>query len=100
MQAADPVEPSWWHKVTRYHIPPFYTVPIQDVIADAPETNRDHTWLSAPPSDFDADVQESTSINSSPNKAPHTSRDGVMRTRAGGGAGFEVSTDVCWPRQC
>lgn len=30
-------------------------------------------------------------INSSPANAPPTGRDGLMRSRAGGGAGFEVS---------
>lgn len=37
--------PSWWVSFKRYHIPPFYTVPIDGTIAEPPETKRDHDWL-------------------------------------------------------
>lgn len=34
----------WWPNAVRYHIQPFYTVPINGKIAPAPETMRNHSW--------------------------------------------------------
>ena len=45
MHAAGEIPDFWWRQATRYHIPPFYTVPIDGVIADAPESQRNHSWL-------------------------------------------------------
>lgn len=45
VQASGTIPASWWPKATRYHIPPFYTVPINGVIARAPEKMRDQAWL-------------------------------------------------------
>ena len=40
-----PIPSSWWPDATRYHIPPFYTIPIAGRTPDAPESTQDHAWL-------------------------------------------------------
>ncbi|KAI0676271.1 hypothetical protein C8Q78DRAFT_1073099 [Trametes maxima] len=128
VRAAGGIDASWWPKAERYHIPPFYTVPIKKTVAPPPETMRNQSWLpriaaaaspivqfphvtpSPPPVLPDADADDpgsdvsipgvetvsrsrSSSISSSPGKAPATGRDGLLRTRAGGGAGFELEDE-------
>ncbi|TCD62121.1 hypothetical protein EIP91_007458 [Steccherinum ochraceum] len=130
VQSAPPIPPAWWPKAVRYHIPPFYTIPMDSKTADPPESKRDHAWLeriqpqdrrvSRPLRSADADstaAHDDTTpdrpdsplppsspgsytpsspidqlpsgpILSSPSKPSRS--DGLMRTRAGGGAGFEV----------
>ncbi len=95
VQAAGTMKTTWWNTVIRHHKPPFYIVPIEGVMADPPEDDSERPWLD----DSDAEVDEmldsaTTSIQSSPSKAPPTGRDGLMRTRAGNGAGFEVRTII------
>ena len=143
VQAIDSPPSTWWPEVIRYHVPPFYTPPINGISAEPPEPTAAHAWLprmsavnhlkTASPQDgtstdaaivIDDDssdidpvlhgspgVDDRSSspvcyvplscvpishfdlfkIQSSPAKAPPTGRgDGLMRTRAGGGAGFEV----------
>lgn len=99
VQAVGPIDTSWWPLVTRYNVPPFYTVPINSVIADPPQLNLDRPWLDGASDaevDLMLDVETSSlpDITSSPDKASHTGRDGLMRTRAGGGAGFEVRSAI------
>ncbi|KAI0824465.1 hypothetical protein BC628DRAFT_1538324 [Trametes gibbosa] len=126
VQAAGPMDASWWVQATRYHIPPFYTIPVNGVMGRAPERMRDHIWMArmVPPSaivqrpggmrpipvpgaNSDGDVEipdpeddefmSSSSISSLPGKARPTGQDGLFRTRAGGGAGFELEDEdeVC-----
>ena len=45
VQAAGVQSPKWWAAVTRYRIPPFYTVPVNGIIPTAPETQTPHAWL-------------------------------------------------------
>lgn len=45
VQAVPDIPPDWWTSVMRYHIPPFYTVPIRDGSAKAPEIQRQYDWL-------------------------------------------------------
>ena len=45
VQAAGPIPDVWWREATRYHIPPFFTVPVDGIIADAPESVWDYGWL-------------------------------------------------------
>ena len=45
VQAAGDLPVSWWTQAIRYHIKPFYTIPVDDEIADPPETKRNHEWL-------------------------------------------------------
>ena len=45
VQSAGPIPDTWWREVTRYHIPPFYTVPIDGRTVGPPESLRDHSWL-------------------------------------------------------
>lgn len=45
VQAAGPMPPSWWTTVVRYHIWPFYTVPINGNIAPVPESNECRAWV-------------------------------------------------------
>lgn len=40
---------SWWASVQRFHIPPFYTVPISGTIAPPLESTLNHSWLSCMP---------------------------------------------------
>ncbi|KAH9895893.1 hypothetical protein C8Q73DRAFT_758343 [Cubamyces lactineus] len=35
---------SWWPTAVRYHIAPFYTVPINGSVAQPPESVRSHAW--------------------------------------------------------
>ncbi|KAI9059933.1 hypothetical protein FKP32DRAFT_1760738 [Trametes sanguinea] len=120
VQAVGRLPASWWPVATRYHITPFYTVPIDGKIAPPPESMRDHTWLDrmgqpsaivkqAPRiepehvSDNDSeddiiipdaiDRRASSPIMSSPDKAPPTGADGLPRTRAGNGAGFDLDDE-------
>ncbi|KAJ8469947.1 hypothetical protein ONZ51_g8667 [Trametes cubensis] len=115
VQAAGRLPISWWPQAIRYHVPPFYTVPINGVTTSAPEKIRDHAWLprmaasraftvvtqGAPRIGEDSDIEipdvdaisTASSISSSPGKAAPTGRDGLMRTRAGDGAGFELDDD-------
>ncbi len=44
VQAVGHPSADWWPTVTRYHIPPFYTVPLNGEIAEAPEAMRSHDW--------------------------------------------------------
>ncbi|KAI9063724.1 hypothetical protein FKP32DRAFT_1571400 [Trametes sanguinea] len=113
VQAAGNIPITWWPHATRYHIPPFYTVPVDGNVVSAPERLRSHAWLprmTAPrvvvrrrsPSpglnqeDSDVEIPDLedfsalSSISSSPGKAPPTGRDGLLHTRAGDGAGFKV----------
>ncbi|KAH9911299.1 uncharacterized protein B0H18DRAFT_1063631, partial [Fomitopsis serialis] len=141
----------WWVQVQRFHIPPFYTVPIDGKIAPPPELTTKHAWLSrmprvdtstsdsddsdsaivtgsghgkraaAPPGSVNmsrasqaqvpvADTSEesgeedsvlpalavtsrSSPIDSSPNKPPPTGRDGLLRARVGGSAGFTLDDE-------
>ncbi|KAJ3473316.1 hypothetical protein NLI96_g13052 [Meripilus lineatus] len=102
VQSAGDIPSSWWSKAVRYHIPPFYTVPIDGTTANPPEPTQGYYWVSRMPSgagleEFESgDAQseagqtEESSITSSPSKPAPTGHDGLMRTRAGGGAGFEL----------
>ncbi|GJE99912.1 hypothetical protein PsYK624_161870 [Phanerochaete sordida] len=99
VQAAGPMPASWWLQATRYHVPPFYTVPIDGAVADAPESKRSRAWLarmdadarsSSVESDDDRMDVEASTILSSPSKPPPTGPDGLLRTTAGDGAGFEL----------
>ncbi|EIW59064.1 uncharacterized protein TRAVEDRAFT_19598 [Trametes versicolor FP-101664 SS1] len=118
VQAVGPLTAKWWRTVVRYHIPPFYTVPIDGETAPAPENLRNHAWIprmrrkrsaivprpprvqrTAPAAeDSDSDVnipsidrydRSSSPICSSPDKAPPTGRDGLPRSRSGGDCDFE-----------
>ncbi|KAI9056968.1 hypothetical protein FKP32DRAFT_1584478 [Trametes sanguinea] len=119
VQAVGRLPASWWPAATRYHIKPFYTVPIDGKVAPPPESMRDHAWLDrmgqpsaivrqAPriepehisDNDEDDDIipdvidrRVSSPIMSSPDKAPPTGADGLPRTRAGNGAGFELDDE-------
>ncbi|KAH9893350.1 hypothetical protein C8Q73DRAFT_615841, partial [Cubamyces lactineus] len=120
VKAAGLILSAWWQKATRYHIPPFYTIPIKGVMAAPPETMRNHSWKTrrdkrsaiipraqvverpmSCPEDSDSSVnipeadgfRASLPISSSPDKAPPTGRDGLLRTRAGGGTGFELDDE-------
>ncbi|KAH9836527.1 uncharacterized protein C8Q71DRAFT_46536, partial [Rhodofomes roseus] len=111
---------SWWVQVQRFHVPPFYTVPINGMIASPPESNTKHAWLDRMPNtaaaepktpspvkssnsklvhangtESETEIEESAlpSIDSSPNKAPPTGRDGLLRTRAGGSGGFALDDE-------
>ncbi|CDO76217.1 hypothetical protein BN946_scf184894.g6 [Trametes cinnabarina] len=44
VQAAGHLPASWWPTAVHYHIPPFYTVPINGRIAAPPEEVLDHGW--------------------------------------------------------
>ncbi|KAJ3473467.1 hypothetical protein NLI96_g12988 [Meripilus lineatus] len=104
VQSAGEIPSSWWSEAVRYHIPPFYTVPIDGVTGNPPESTREYYWVSRMPSEeFESGDAQSeagqtedscgraeSSIASSPSKPPPTGHDGLMRTRAGGGAGFEL----------
>ncbi|KAH9831839.1 uncharacterized protein C8Q71DRAFT_780708 [Rhodofomes roseus] len=110
----------WWVQVQRYHVPPFYTVPINGTIASPPESSTKHAWLDRMPNaatelepktpspvkssksklvydgvESETEMEESAlpSIDSSPNKAPPTGRDGLLRTRAGGSGGFALDDE-------
>ncbi|KAI0348907.1 hypothetical protein OH77DRAFT_1465898, partial [Trametes cingulata] len=118
VQAVGPVPANWWPTVVRYHIPPFYTVPINGVIARPPEDMANHAWIermrrkpsaivprpergarSQRSEDSDADIpladgfRSSSPISSSPDKAPATGSDGLLRVRAGGGCGFDLDDE-------
>ncbi|KAI0824106.1 hypothetical protein BC628DRAFT_1379831 [Trametes gibbosa] len=118
VQAAGHPHADWWPTVTRYHIPPFYTVPVDGITPAAPETMCNHDWadrmrkgrsaIVARPrrieieecNDSDADIPEAESfrrasslITSSPDKAPPTGRDGMLRSGSGGGAGFDLDDE-------
>lgn len=43
---------SWWARASRYHIAPFYTVPIDGLVAAAPESKRSWAWLARQQPDF------------------------------------------------
>lgn len=49
VQAAGNIPPSWWPKAIRYHIPPFYTMPINGTVAEPPEDKHNHWWLAQMP---------------------------------------------------
>ncbi|GJE92122.1 hypothetical protein PsYK624_082750 [Phanerochaete sordida] len=122
VQAVGDIPPEWWTAVSRYHIRPFYTVPIDGTVAPAPESKRNYGWIlrmdpqaregvplpgrpltpspldsaRLPPPDEDALAEDDIAndqIYSSPSKPPPTGRDGLMRVRAGGGAGFELDNN-------
>ena len=40
-----PIPSSWWPDAIRYHIPPFYTIPLNGSTPNAPESTRHHAWL-------------------------------------------------------
>ncbi|KAI0650124.1 hypothetical protein C8Q79DRAFT_901740 [Trametes meyenii] len=110
VQAAGAQPDDWWPNVVRYHIPPFYVIPSSGAVP--PESMRSHAWLSrmrerpsiiihrprAPtplPDTSDSETDGSSNdpaasegIISSPDKAPPS--DGILRERAGGGAGFDL----------
>lgn len=44
MQATGPLLAKWWPTAIRFHIGPFYTVPINGKIAPAPEAMCHHSW--------------------------------------------------------
>ncbi|KAH9855430.1 hypothetical protein C2E23DRAFT_723867 [Lenzites betulinus] len=117
VQAVGPLPADWWPTVIRFHIPPFYTVPIDGSIAPAPETMRDHAWIprmrgkrsaiirrqperALPDEDtsgYDSDVnipsvrgRASSPITSSPDKAPHTGTSGIPRTCTEDGSEYEL----------
>ncbi|KAI9064572.1 hypothetical protein FKP32DRAFT_1569691 [Trametes sanguinea] len=117
VQAAGKMPPEWWPTVMRYHVPPFYTIPINGNIAAPPESMRAHAWLkrmqqqpiearrvpvTEAADDEDSDLEIPTALygrasspvlSSSPDKAPPTGADGLLRTRAGGGAGFDLDDE-------
>ncbi|TCD59764.1 hypothetical protein EIP91_011523, partial [Steccherinum ochraceum] len=106
VQEVGPMDADWWAAVVRYRIPPYYRVSTNGLVPPAPESSRNHAWLSRTTKglrvlDPDDDESEQNAppftppsspppIESSPDKAPATGADGLMRTRAGGGAGFEL----------
>ncbi|KAF7968169.1 hypothetical protein HWV62_31712 [Athelia sp. TMB] len=101
VQASERPPDSWWPTVIRYHIPPFFTVPTTGIEPKAPESIRQHVWLRRMPGyaiEEDPDLDESSvftsQVLSSPSRAPPTGPDGLMRTRAGGGSGFEVPDET------
>ncbi|KAI0665773.1 hypothetical protein C8Q78DRAFT_1198967, partial [Trametes maxima] len=116
VQAAGPQADDWWPKVERYHVPPFYIIPMSGQAP--PETMRSHAWLprmrerpsiirqraqprassTTSESSQSPDIPDTprtsrssscASIMSSPDKAPPTF-DGILRESARGGAGFEL----------
>ncbi|RPD61297.1 hypothetical protein L227DRAFT_481231, partial [Lentinus tigrinus ALCF2SS1-6] len=114
VQAATGLSASWWPSIVRFHLPPFYTIPIDGDIPEPPESTTNHAWLSRMPktyaeSDVELDDDElnadrvdipvaherrpSSPIQSSPEKAPATGRDSLLRIGAGGGAGFELDDE-------
>ncbi|KAI0640831.1 hypothetical protein C8Q79DRAFT_870770, partial [Trametes meyenii] len=98
VHAAGEQDPNWWPTVVRYHVRPFYTIPIDKIIPDAPESIRDHAWLEhmSTPASSDAGYlseRPSSPIMSLPGKAPHTGPNGLMYTRAGGSAGFDLDDE-------
>ena len=46
VHAAGSIPVTWWVNASRYHIPPFYTVPIDGTVRPPPESKRNHAWLS------------------------------------------------------
>lgn len=101
VQAVGSVDSRWWTTVIRYNRLPFYTVPIAGAIADPPENNADRPWLEDSDAEVDGILDRTPTsspgpIHPSPNKAAPTGHDGLMRTRAGGGAGFDVSSLRLW----
>ncbi|KAH9846520.1 hypothetical protein C2E23DRAFT_709350, partial [Lenzites betulinus] len=121
VQAVGALHADWWPTAVCYHIQPFYTVPIDRKIAPPPETMRDHSWTermrskrsaiivrptryrtpsNADDSDPDVDIpgmdrrQGSSPILSSPDKAPHTGRDGIPRTRTEDGSEYELEDEA------
>ncbi|EIW58936.1 uncharacterized protein TRAVEDRAFT_48076 [Trametes versicolor FP-101664 SS1] len=118
VHAAGHPHADWWPTVTRYHIPPFYTIPVDGIMPAAPETMQNHEWTSRmrqkrsaivahprqieiqDPEDSDVDIPEAegfrrafSPITSSPDKAPPTGRDGMLRSQSGGGAGFDLDDE-------
>ncbi|KAI0748959.1 hypothetical protein BC629DRAFT_1445018 [Irpex lacteus] len=73
-------------------------------IAPAPESNRDHAWLDLD-SDNDFVASRSTPsktlspISLSPNKSPLTGHNGLMCSRAGGDAGFDLDDNEAQQQQ-
>ena len=45
VQACERPPDSWWPTVVRYHIPPFFTVPVNGVEPEPPESIYKHAWL-------------------------------------------------------
>ncbi|KAH9848384.1 hypothetical protein C2E23DRAFT_889222 [Lenzites betulinus] len=123
VQAVGHPPANWWTSILRYHIPPFYTVPIEGVVAPPPEHVDNYGWaerlhsapsaiivpqhqrIQASPSNHSGSespvhipehedgFQSSSSICSSPAKPPPTGPDGLYRVNAGGGAGFALEDD-------
>ncbi|RPD53668.1 hypothetical protein L226DRAFT_517852 [Lentinus tigrinus ALCF2SS1-7] len=110
VHAAGQLPTSWWPTAVRYHLPPFYTLPVDGVTTKAPEETHHRAWLSRMPRTYaesdpgvksdgvyiptDADERRTSSpIQPSPAKAPRTGHDGLMRMGAGGGAGFELDDE-------
>lgn len=46
VQGAGSQSPYWWPTVVRYHIPPFYRIPVNGAVPRTPEKLRNHAWLS------------------------------------------------------
>ncbi|KAI9057367.1 hypothetical protein FKP32DRAFT_1689206 [Trametes sanguinea] len=108
VKATGPLPTVWWREARRFHIPPFYAVPINGITAPAPESVRDHAWvtrmsqpriracpravsITSVDSDPDVPIPDIYSRPSSP--APPTGRDGLLRTQAGSGGGFELDDE-------
>lgn len=45
VQAVGEIPSSWWPNAIRFHITPFYTVPVGDTLTEPPETKRNYQWL-------------------------------------------------------
>ncbi|KAI0682131.1 hypothetical protein BC835DRAFT_1424816 [Cytidiella melzeri] len=106
VQAVGDVPPSWWSRVHRFYTAPFYAAPRDGQLYERPlESDRPCTSIAIEIDNSDDDEVEdlvldedscsrsSEPINSLPAKPPPTGRDSLMRTRAGGGAGFELDDE-------
>ncbi|KAI0799759.1 hypothetical protein BC629DRAFT_1611780 [Irpex lacteus] len=115
VQAVGQVPTWWWSRVHRFYTPPFYCVPDGDQWTERLHESDRPCIQTTPAAEGDSDADEvedlvrgrsttptpasePSSISSSPAKPPPTGRDGLMRTRAGGGAGFELEDET--EREC
>lgn len=46
VQAVGQLPADWWIKATRYHLPPFYTIPLHGRALSPPESRRSYDWIS------------------------------------------------------
>jgi hypothetical protein len=58
VHAAGRLPSNWWATATRFHVPPFYTVPIEGQIASPPERNQNRDWNL----DLDSDDESTSSV--------------------------------------